>query len=149
MKRYAFSLAGVLRLRVQQAEAAEAKLAFLYAELQTIQTRQQEFAGQLQKDEAELLNPNRAIAGESLVQMDAYRRWATIERRREAQLAAQCIARIQEQNALVIEAKRNQQLLEKLRDRTRQRWELDSAREEQALAEEAFMSQWGKHEGGR
>jgi len=149
MKRYAFSLAGVLRLRVQQAEAAEAKLAFLYAELQTIQTRQQEFAGQLQKDEAELLNPNRAIAGESLVQMDAYRRWATIEQRREAQVAAQCIARIQEQNALVIEAKRNQQLLEKLRDRTRQRWELDSAREEQALAEEAFMSQWGKHEGGR
>jgi len=149
MKRYAFSLAGVLRLRVQQAEAAEAQLAFLFAELQTIQTRQQEFADQLQKDEAELLNPNRAIAGESLVQMDAYRRWANIERRREAQVAAQCIARIQQQNACVIEAKRNKQLLEKLRDRTRQRWELDSAREEQALAEEAFMSQWGKHEGGR
>jgi len=148
MKRYAFSLAGVLRLRVQQAEAAEAQLAFLYAELQAIQTRQQEFADQLQKDEAELFNPNRVIAGESLVQMDAYRRWATIERRREAQVAAQCIGRIQEQNARVIEAKRNQQLLEKLRDRTRQRWELDSAREEQALAEEAFMSQWGKREGG-
>ena len=146
MKRYAFSLAGVLRLRVQQAEAAEAQLAFLYAELQTIQARQKEFIDQLQKDEAELFNPNRVLAGESLVQMDTYRRWATVERRRQAQVAAQCIARLQEQNARVIEAKRNQQLLEKLRDRTRQRWELDSAREEQALAEEAFMSQWGKHQ---
>jgi flagellar export protein FliJ len=147
MKRYAFSLAGVLRLRVQQAEAAEAKLAFLYAELQTIQTRQQEFDDQLQKDQDELLTPNRVLAAESLLQMDAYRRWAAIERRRQTQVAAQCIARIQEQNARVIAAKRNQQLLEKLRDRTRQRWELDNAREEQALAEEAFMSQWGKHQG--
>ena len=107
MKRYAFSLAGVLRLRVQQAEAAEAQLAFLYAELQTIQARQKEFIDQLQKDEAELFNPNRVLAGESLVQMDTYRRWATVERRRQAQVAAQCIARIQEQNARVIEAKRN------------------------------------------
>ncbi len=147
MKRYEFSLAGVLRLRVQQAEATEAQLALLYAELQTIQTQQQNFLDELQKDEAELLSPNRPIAGESLVQMDAYRRWATIERRRQAQTAAQCIARIQEQNARVIEAKRNQQLLEKLRDRTRRRWELDSAREEQALAEEAFLSQWGKPQG--
>ena len=54
------------------------------------------------------------------------------------------VAYADEQNAYVIEAKRNYQLLEKLRDRTRQRWELDSAREEQALTEEAFMSQWGK-----
>ena len=114
------------------------------AELQAIQTHQQNFLAELQKDEAELLNSNRPLAGESLVQMDAYRRWATIERRRQAQTAAYCIARIQEQNARVIEAKRNQQLLEKLRDRARLRWELDSAREEQALAEEAFLSQWGK-----
>ncbi len=147
MKRYVFSLAGVLRLRVQQAEAAEAKLALLYTELQTIQTRQQEFEDQLQKDQAELFTPNRVLAGESLVQMDSYCRWAAIERRRQTQVAAQCIARIQEQNASVIEAKRNQQLLEKLRDRARQRWELDRAREEQALAEEAFMSQWGRHQG--
>ena len=147
MKRYVFSLAGVLRLRVQQAEAAEAKLALLYTELQTIQTRQQEFEDQLQKDQDELLTPNRVLAAESLLQMDAYRRWAAIERRRQTQVAAQCIARIQEQNASVIEAKRNQQLLERLRDRARQRWELDRAREEQALAEEAFMSQWGRHQG--
>ena len=144
MKRYEFSLAGVLRLRVQQAEAAVAQLSLLSAELQAIQTHQQNFLAELQKDEAELLNSNRPLAGESLVQMDAYRRWATIERRRQAQTAAHCIARIQEQNARVIEAKRNQQLLEKLRDRARLRWELDSAREEQALAEEAFLSQWGK-----
>ena len=78
MKRYVFSLAGVLRLRVQQAEAAEAKLALLYTELQTIQTRQQEFEDQLQKDQAELFTPNRVLAGESLVQMDSYCRWAAM-----------------------------------------------------------------------
>ncbi len=144
MKRYQFSLAGVLRLRVQQTEAAEAELAILYQELQQIQDQQEILLTNLHKDQAELFRPDRPISGEALVQMDEYRRWVATERRRQDQQAAECIARIQEQNRKVLEAKQNQQLLEKLRDRGRQRWEAEAAREEQALAEEAFMSQWGK-----
>jgi flagellar export protein FliJ len=146
MKRYQFSLAGVLRLRVQQTEAAEAKLSAMHQELQQIQERQDAMLNALRQDQAELFRPDRPLSGESLVQMDEYRRWVAAERRRQDQEAAACIARIQEQNGKVLEAKRNQQLLEKLRDRGRQRWEIESAREEQALAEEAFMSQWGKQQ---
>lgn len=147
MKRYQFSLAGVLRLRVQQTEAAEAQLSLMHQELQQIQDRQQALLEGLRQDQANLFAPDRPLTGESLVQMDDYRRWVALERRRQDQEAADCIARIQKQNSVVLEAKRNQQLLEKLRDRGRQRWEVDSAREEQALAEEAFMSQWGKQQG--
>jgi len=147
LKRYQFSLAGVLRLRIQQTEAAEAQLALMHQELEQIRDRQQGLINDLRRDQADLFRPDRLLSGEALVQMDEYRRWVTLERRRQDQAAAECIARLQEQNTRVLEAKRNQQLLEKLRDRARQRWEIESAREEQALAEEAFMSQWGKQQG--
>jgi flagellar export protein FliJ len=146
VKRCQFTLAGVLRLRVQQTEAAEVQLSLMHQELQQIQERQQALLNDLRRDQADLFRPDRPLSGEDLVQMDEYRRWVTLERRRQDQEAAECIARIQEQNRKVLEAKRNQQLLEKLRDRGRQRWEVESAREEQALAEEAFMSQWGKQQ---
>lgn len=119
----------------------------MHQELQQIQERQQALLNDLRRAQAELFAPDRPISGEALVQMDEYRRWVNLERRRQDQEAAQCISRIQEQNTRVLEAKRNEQLLEKLRDRGRQRWEIESAREEQALAEEAFMSQWGKQQG--
>lgn len=119
----------------------------MHQELQQIQERQQTLLNDLRRDQAELFRPDRPLSGESLVQMDEYRRWVVQERRRQDRDAAECISRIQQQNSRVLEAKRNQQLLEKLRDRGRQRWETESAREEQALAEEAFMSQWGKQQG--
>jgi flagellar export protein FliJ len=146
MKRYQFTLEGVLRLRIQQSEAAEAVLSGLHEELSRIHARQQQFNAEVRQGEAELLTPQRVLDGEILLRMDEYRRWAAVERRRQAEEVTRCISKIQEQNARVLEAKRNQQLLEKLRDRSRQRWETEAAREEQALAEEAFFSQWGKQQ---
>ena len=144
MKRYQFNLAGVLRLRVQQTEAAEAVLAALHQELERLQAEQEALRNDLQRHQAEVFDTARTLTGEALAQLDEFRRWVVGEQRRQAQAAADCISRIQGQNGRVIEAKRNHQLLEKLRDRGRQRWESEAAREEQALAEEAYMSQWSQ-----
>jgi flagellar export protein FliJ len=144
LKRFQFTLAGVLRLRVQQTEAAKAELAALHRELERLQAEQEALRNDLLRHQAEVFNTGRTLTGEALVQLDEFRRWVVGEQRRQAQTAADCISRIQEQNRRVIEAKQNQQLLEKLRDRGRQRWESEAAREEQALAEEAYMSQWSQ-----
>ena len=144
MKRYTFSLASVLHLRAQQTEAAELLLKVLQEKLLAIQTRQKAFADELTQGELELIGGNRELRGETLAQMDAYRRWAAGERSKQAEEAARCIHEIQIHNAKVLEAKRNQELLEKLKERTLQRWKKESEREEQALAEDTFMSQWGR-----
>ena len=144
MKRYQFNLAGVLRLRVQQTEAAEAVLAALHHELERLQAEQEALRNDLHRNQTEVFHSSGPLTGEALAKLDEFRRWVVGEQRRQARAAADCISRIQDQNRRVIEAKRNQQLLEKLRDRGRQRWESEAAREEQALAEEAYMSQWSQ-----
>lgn len=145
MKRYQFTLDGVLRLRIQQTESAEAELAALYRELESLRAQQEALRNELECSQAEVLHSGGPLTGDDLVRLEGYRRWATSQQRRQARSTADCISRIQEQNRRVIEAKRNQQLLEKLRDRGRQRWELEAAREEQALAEEAYLSQWAQN----
>ena len=144
MRRYQFTLDGVLRLRIQQTEAAEAALAALYRELDGLQAQQAALRNDLERTQADVLHSGGPLTGEDLVRLENYRRWVTTQQRRHAQSAADCISRIQEQNRRVLEAKRNQQLLEKLRDRSRQRWQDEAAREEQALAEEAYLSQWAQ-----
>ncbi|MCA2971199.1 MAG: hypothetical protein INH43_21995 [Acidobacteriaceae bacterium] len=144
MKRYQFTLDGVLRLRIQQTEAAEAALAGLYRELDGLQAQQEALRNDLERSQADVLQSGGPLTGEDLLRLESYRRWVTTQQRRHAQSTADCISRIQEQNRRVLEAKRNQQLLEKLRDRSRQRWQDEAAREEQALAEEAYLSQWAQ-----
>ncbi|MFO0503670.1 MAG: hypothetical protein ACK527_15875 [Acidobacteriota bacterium] len=145
MKRYQFTLDGVLRLRIQQTESAEAELAALYRELENLQAQKEALRNELERSQAEVLHSGGPLTGEDLVRLEGYRRWVTSQQRRQAQSTADCISRIQEQNRRVLDAKRNQQLLEKLRDRGRQRWESEAAREEQALAEEAYLSQWAQN----
>lgn len=144
MKRYQFTLDGVLRLRIQQTESAEAALAALYHELESLQAQQEVLRNELERSQTEVLHSGGPLTGEDLVRLEGYRRWVTTQQRRHAQSTAGCISRIQEQNRRVLEAKRNQQLLEKLRERSRQRWQDEAAREEQALAEEAYLSQWAQ-----
>jgi len=144
VKRYQFTLDGVLRLRIQQTEAAEAALAVLYRELDGLQAQQEALRIDLERSLADVLQSGGSLTGEDLVRLEGYRRWVTTQQRRYSQSTADCISRIQEQNRRVLEAKRNQQLLEKLRDRSRQRWQDEAAREEQAHAEEAYLSQWAQ-----
>ena len=121
MKRFQFTLETVLRWRQDQLRTEELKLERLHLErgahlkaLAGIENSRR------QEETAVLASPS--VGGTDLVALDAYRTRAraSIERVRKA--LADCAARIEAQQGVLIEARRRCRLLEKLRSRRMEQW---------------------------
>ncbi len=141
MKRFTFRLDRVREWREKEFAMAEAQLEKLLAERGLVESRLRV----LNEEAAEcvsVLNRKTAIDPLELRAIDAFQRHATVQRGVIAQLLAECDTRIAAQRANVLEARRRCELLDKLREKQWQRWNVDLAREMEIEAGELFLAKW-------
>lgn len=145
MKRFRFSLESVLRWRRNRLEQEQLRLQGLLAERATIQQRIRDCESQRRQAEQTVLRAA-LIQPQELAALEAYRRWLRQQRARLEQAASDCEARIAAQREVVLEARRELRLIEKLKERRLTEWEAEAARELEGLAAETYLAQWGRRQ---
>jgi flagellar biosynthesis chaperone FliJ len=142
MQRFQFSLDTVLEWRRSQLDAAECKLRDLFAEAAEVQHR---FTAldHSEHQQRERLKADDATAAER-VGFDAYLRWVNRERDRLRTLAVDCDQRIATQRSAVVAARRDFELLEKLKGRRLSEWHAGVSRELEQLAAEAYLAKFNR-----
>ena len=141
MKTFQFRLERVLAWRRAQTRLAEVKLEALHAELAGIAAHVQELARERDAAGRELLASGSAT-GLELALLDSFRKAADAEAARLEIARADCRRRLDEQMQAVTERRRDVKLLERLKERRLDKWQLDYAREIERDAIEAHLMRW-------
>jgi flagellar biosynthesis chaperone FliJ len=136
MKRFRFSLEAALDLRRHRAESEEAALLKIRAELAAIRDASRALEAEV---EAERRTPT-----EFLDALDRYRAAANRKLAALAAEAAKVSVRVDAHQRRVIEARRDVELLLKLRDKARAAWRAGADKELQEIADEAYLSGWSR-----
>jgi hypothetical protein len=140
MHRFAFPLETALRWRQAKLEAEESRLRGLFVELAGLEQAVQDLdrSGMSQREYVQNVSASPAER-EGLAD---YLHWSTAERTRLLAAAAECRTRIAAQRSALLEARRNHELLVKLKSRKQHEWDLALAKELDELASEACLSRW-------
>lgn len=142
MKRFHFPLESVQKLRLQQLESDEAKLAPLYREVEVIEDSMRKLKLELSREEMRVADPALALRSFDLEMLDQFRQFAA---RHQVQLRREkldCQRRIEEQLDRIRLAKQKHELLEKLRLRDLAEWHTKLNKELDALADEVYIAKW-------
>jgi flagellar FliJ protein len=143
MQRFQFGLETVLQWRRLQLDAAECKLRDLLAQRSDIEGRFTAL-NQSEHEERERLKAADATAAER-VGFDDYLRWVNRERDRLRTLAFNCDQSILGQRSTVVAARRDYELLEKLKGRRLAEWQAGVSRELEQLAAEAYLAKFNRN----
>ena len=140
MRRFAFSLETALRWRLTKLETEEANLRGLLVELADLEqsARDLERSGINQREHVQ---SGEASPAEREGLAD-YLHWSAAERTRLLAAATDCRTRIAGQRSALLEARRNYELLAKLKSQRRHEWDLAFAKELDEMASEACLSRW-------
>jgi flagellar export protein FliJ len=141
MKKFRFPLDRVRRWRQEQFEIEELKLQRCYGQLAALGEEKARVEREREASQREVLAKASLYAGE-LAALDAYRghvrsKIGGIEKRQQ-----DVIAQIEEQRARVLEARRQAELLERLKTRMFDAWQAAAKREEETLAGELYLAKW-------
>ena len=142
MKRFHFTLESVQKLRLQQLESEEAKLAPMYREMEAIDEAGRLMKLELSREEIRIADPAVALRSFDFELLDQYRQFSVRRKEQMQQQKQKCQQRIEEQLLCIRQAKQKHELLEKLRLRRLADWHLELNKELDALAEEVFIAQW-------
>ena len=143
MQRFRFPLEKVREWRGTQVELEEARLEKLLGERQQLEaTLAQLDAGRVLEERA-VLRMTR-VSAEQLAALDYYRIYVEERKRQTQAQIAECGGRIARQRTRLMEARRNFQLLDRLKERRLAEWRLDFSREQEALAGELYLARWGR-----
>ena len=139
MKRFEFPLDRVRRWRREQASIEELKLQQLRAELAGIAAGQREIERARAASEHEVLDQPFLDAA-ALQSLEAFRRYSREQLRGLINRQQQCQARIAEQRAVVLEARRKFELLDRLHQQSFEEWKAAVNKEQEDLAAELFLA---------
>ena len=140
MRKFQFSLQAALGLRERSVEAAENALRGVQEEWNKNQRRQQELAGAVRA--AELAVHSGPVEPADFMALDRYRAASLRRRLRMAQEAAEIGKRLAERRTAMQTAERDRTLLVRLKEKSLSRWRFEYDKEQQQLAEEAYLSRW-------
>lgn len=141
MKRFDFPLERVREWREKQAAVEEAKLERLLGELSAIEAARAELDREQDRNEQMIVRAE-GVTALDLRALDGFRRYAKAERGRFENLRADCLKRIDAQRAVIMEARRRFELLDRLKQRNLRAWTADLNRELEANAAEAYLARW-------
>lgn len=139
MTAFSFRLERVLEWRRAQLDVAQAAMSRLAAECARWDTILANLASARAQAEGLLGGPVNGAELGALARYQVYveqQRKIALDRRRDA------VARMEQQRARVLQARRECRLLEKLRQARRAEWESAVNREFEALAAETYLAQW-------
>lgn len=140
MRRFRFSLEAALLLRQRAVETAKAAFLVVQTEYNTNQHRQQELLDEVRS--AELAIRHGPVDPADFLALDRFRAASHRRRLRLAQEATHIAARLSEKQKLLQNAERDHTLLLRLKEKAQSRWNFDYEKEQQQLAEEAYISRW-------
>jgi len=139
VKRFAFRLERVRRWRFEQASVEELKLQRLRAELRQLETVRGGLEDELRQSESRVL-AQRSIDPVELTSLGSYRSRARQKIRELEEHGRQYAAKIVEQRQRVMEARRQAELLERLRVKAFGEWRAGLDKEQEELASELFLA---------
>ena len=145
MKTYRFRLAKVLDLRRAQLDSAEEKLQRLRTELSRLQSQSDETADAYQNSQHTVLTAP-TLSGPELVALAAFRERTKRQLLRLAEQQHHCQTKIDDALRLLIKARQNLKVLEKLKEKQLQNWVMLNEREIESTAAEAHLVNWVRTE---
>jgi flagellar export protein FliJ len=139
VKKFTFPLERVLAWRRTQSRLEETVLERLHVELQGLDRRLEDLDRSLKNAGDDLLRCSSTTAPE-IAALEHYRAASAAQAAQIAKLRADLHPKIEQQNRVVAERRRDTRLLERLRERRLQEWNAELAREVEQLAEESHIS---------
>jgi flagellar export protein FliJ len=141
MKRFQFPLEQVRRWRAEQAHLEELKLRQARAHLVSLADAKRRIEADRVRGREEVL-ARQPVEARDLQSLDAYALHVRNKIRDLENQEVQCQSRVAEQRQRVIEARRQQELLERLKQKALEEWRAASDREQEALAAEIYLGNW-------
>jgi flagellar export protein FliJ len=145
MKRFRFPLEAALRLRRRKVEAAEAAL----AEIEARRTAALRKAVELETQSAavrESIGNRGALRGSDLRLADGASQGLLLQARFSRETARRLDRDAAAARKALVQARREVETLERLRERALQEWRQAAGREEEALAAELFLARFAKRD---
>jgi hypothetical protein len=139
MKRFLFPLERVRHWRAGQARLEEMKLEQLQGNLVALREERQNIEIQRAQSELQVLGQPSMQASE-LQSLDAYRVHARTKIQDIGNRERQAEVLVEEQRQRVIQAQRNAELLERLKQKALDEWRVASDREQESLAGELYLA---------
>jgi|SRR5580698_8476340 hypothetical protein len=139
MKRFQFQLERVRRWRWEQLSLEELKLQQMQAERQALTDAKQQVRSQLSRSREEVL-AQPTLLGQDLENLDSYGIHVQERVRDFENRQRQWDAKMPEQRGRVLEARRQFELLDGLREKAFAKWRAAGDQEQETLAAELFLS---------
>lgn len=143
MKKFTFPLERVRQWREKQFALEEAHLQRLFSEKTLVEERRTLLEREGQESLAKVVRAA-AVEASDLQAMDAFRRYVAAQRIVIAATLVECDRKISEQHLKLIEARRNFELLTKLKAKRRKAWSGELDRDIEAQAGEAYLAKWNQ-----
>lgn len=139
MKRFQFPLDRVLDWREKQLEIEESRLERLTAELHILDSRREGLDTQQRESDLSVTRSN-LFSASDLQSIDSFRRYAARERTIIAAQRVKIEQQIEQQRARLLEARRNFELLRRVREKRLGEWKHEFDRELDQQAAESYLS---------
>lgn len=139
MQRFLFRLQRVLELWRERADAEQARLQGLLSQQAALEEQHRQVERERQTAERELV-ASRSVTAADLMMVESFRRFARRQCRQIERQQAECAASIERQRQVLIEARRNARLMEKLRENRLVEWRREFDRELEEIAAESYLA---------
>lgn len=143
MKRFRFPLDAALLLRRRRVEVEESQYRQIANALGAVAAAARQLASEVQAAEEDVVG----ISVNTATQLQSLDRFRSAAARRLREFEAKSVAirrDLARQQQRLVDARRDEELLLKLRAKARAQWELDADKELQDIADEAYLSQWAR-----
>ncbi len=147
MKKFHFSLERVRQWRDKQVALEASRLERLFAEKVSIEDQRRHLEAEA-LESATAVKTARSITAAELARADDFNRYVISQRPVLAAKLGNCESRIVQQQRTVMEARRQFELLEKLKNTQWQKWNTELSREIETQAGEAFLAKWSRQHQG-
>lgn len=144
MKRFHFPLERVRRWRDGQAALEEVKLEQLREGLAALGAQKRGIESERARSLQQVLHQP-AVEAVDLHNLDAYRVHARDQIRAIENREREAETRLEQQRQRVIQARRDAELLERLKQKALQEWQAASDREQESLAAELYLARRTRH----
>lgn len=139
MKRFRFPLETARRWRLEQLSFQELKLRQILAEKQALESAKQQIAREASLSTQGVLSQSSMLAVE-LEELDSFRQYSRGRVQHFENQQKQCESRIIAQREKVMEARRQFELLDRLRQKAWNQWRAAGNKEQEELAAELFLA---------
>lgn len=139
MKRFRFPLETARRWRLEQLGFQELKLRQILTEKQALESAKQQIAREASLSTQGVLGQSSMPAAE-LENLDSFRQYSRGRVRHLENQQKQCESRIIEQRDKVLEARRQFELLDRLRQKAWNQWRAAGNKEQEEMAAELFLA---------